>query len=201
MLKIVSRIDRRAPARRMAPNDEPYSITRRWPRWNQTRCGISWTSGWAPVAIEERQTGVSEGNVDVALPYTPRSASAARAGEPPVTARSNIDGVSPSMTTRTSFLELDSAGKSAQAGVALDASLLRAAGEHRRGDRLQIAHDRHERQSRADQRGRAGDRVTRFAEQEPGAQPGGRADEDRRDQAGGPAAEKRGGQHAECDAE
>jgi hypothetical protein len=68
MLKIVSRIDRRAPAARMAPNDEPYSTTRRSPRLNQTRWGISCTSGWAPVAIEERQTGVSDGNVDVALP-------------------------------------------------------------------------------------------------------------------------------------
>ena len=68
MLKIVSRIERRVPAARIAPNDEPYSITRRSPRWNHTRCGISCTSGCAPVAIEERQTGVSDGNVDVALP-------------------------------------------------------------------------------------------------------------------------------------
>ena len=49
----------------MAPNDEPYSTRRCSPRWYQTRCGISWTSGCAPVAIEERQTGVSEGKVEI----------------------------------------------------------------------------------------------------------------------------------------
>ena len=62
MLKIASRIERRVPAARMAANEEPYSTTRRSPRWYQTRCGIPCTSGCAPVAIDERHTGVSDGN-------------------------------------------------------------------------------------------------------------------------------------------
>ena len=66
MLKIASS-KRLARARRRATaaNDEPYSTIRRSPRWYQTRCGIRWTSGWAPVAIDDRQTGVSEGNVEI----------------------------------------------------------------------------------------------------------------------------------------
>ena len=64
MLKTASRSDRRAPAALTAANEEPYSTRRRSPRFHQTRCGIRWTSGCAPVAIEERQTGVSEGNVE-----------------------------------------------------------------------------------------------------------------------------------------
>jgi hypothetical protein len=52
----------------MAAKDEPYSTTRCSFRWYQTRCGIRWTSGCAPVAIEERQTGVSEGNVEKPRP-------------------------------------------------------------------------------------------------------------------------------------
>ena len=55
------------------------------------------------------------------------------------------------MTTRTSFL----AGKGAQARVALDASLLRAAGEHGRRHRLEIADNRYEREQGSDQRCRA----------------------------------------------
>ena len=43
-LKIVSRSERIVPAARMAPNDEPYSTSRRSPRWYQTRCGIPCTS-------------------------------------------------------------------------------------------------------------------------------------------------------------
>ena len=62
MLKIVSRIERRVPAARIAANEEPYSTSRRSSRWYQTRCGIRCTSGWAPVAIDDRQTGVSDGN-------------------------------------------------------------------------------------------------------------------------------------------
>ncbi len=68
MSKIVSRSERTVPAARIAPNDEPYSTSRRSLRWYQTRCGMWWTSGWPPVAIELMHTGVSEGKVDTARP-------------------------------------------------------------------------------------------------------------------------------------
>ena len=59
--------------RRSAANDEPYSTSRCSPRWYQTRCGISCTSGCAPVTSDERQTGVSDGNTVAARRYSPRS--------------------------------------------------------------------------------------------------------------------------------
>src|SRR6266516_1859698 len=59
-------LDRLVPATRSAANDEPYSTSRRSSRWYQTRCGIRWTSGCEPVAIDARHTGVSDGKVDVA---------------------------------------------------------------------------------------------------------------------------------------
>ena len=43
-------------------------------RSHQTRCGMWCTSGLPPVAIDERQTGVSDGNVDAARRYVPCSA-------------------------------------------------------------------------------------------------------------------------------
>ena len=55
-------------------------------------------SGCVPVAIELRQTGVSDGNVDTARRYSPCSARNRSAG---VSAASNTDGVSPSTMTRT----------------------------------------------------------------------------------------------------
>jgi hypothetical protein len=64
MLKTASSSERRAPAARTAPNDDPYSTRRCSSRFHQTRCGIRWTSGCAPVAIEDRQTGVRDGNVE-----------------------------------------------------------------------------------------------------------------------------------------
>jgi hypothetical protein len=103
-LKITSRIVRVVPAARTAPNDEPYSTSRCSPRWYQTRCGISCTSGCAPVAIDERQTGVREGNVVTARRYSPRLIRNRSAGtSSSSTARSSMAGVSPSMTIRTSF--------------------------------------------------------------------------------------------------
>ncbi len=57
-----------------------------------------WTSGCPPVAIDDRQTGVSDGNVDAARAYVPCSSRYRKAG---VSAASNIDGVRPSMTIRT----------------------------------------------------------------------------------------------------
>ena len=68
MLKIASRIERRVPAARIAANEEPYSTRRRSPRCHQTRCGMWWMSGCAPVASVLRQTGVSDGNAE-----TPRA--------------------------------------------------------------------------------------------------------------------------------
>ena len=68
MLTSVSRSVRPIPAARTAPNELPYSTTRSSRRSYQTRCGISCTSPWAPVAIEERQTGVSDGKTEVARP-------------------------------------------------------------------------------------------------------------------------------------
>ena len=66
MLTSVSRSVWPMPAARTAPNELPYSTSRCSRRSYQTRCGISWTSPCAPVAIDERQTGVSDGNTDVA---------------------------------------------------------------------------------------------------------------------------------------
>ena len=65
-MMIVSRIDRLIPAARTAANDDPYSTIRARPRSYQTRCGMWWTSGCAPVAIDERQTGVNDGKVEMA---------------------------------------------------------------------------------------------------------------------------------------
>ena len=66
MSKIVSTSARRVPAATTAANDDPYSTIRRASRSYQTRCGMWWTSGCAPVAIDDAQTGVSEGNVEIA---------------------------------------------------------------------------------------------------------------------------------------
>ena len=106
MLKIVSTIERRVPAATTAPNDEPYSTRRRSLRSYQTRCGIRCTSGWPPVAIDDAQTGVSEGKVESgaavgALRGEKRERRSARRARP---RRSNTDGVRPSMTISTSFL-------------------------------------------------------------------------------------------------
>src|SRR5436305_8451914 len=125
MLKIASRIDRRVPAARSAAKDDPYSTIRRSPRWYQTRCGMWCTSGCAPVGIEERQTGVSDGKVEVARPYSPCSARKRSAGAWLSSADSKVAAARPSMTTRMSFLSgiyLLVASEDAQAGVALPAA-------------------------------------------------------------------------------
>ena len=69
----VSRSDRVMPAARTAPNDDPYSTMRCSSRYHQTRWGMWCTSPCAPVAIDERQTGVSDGKVDAARAYVPCS--------------------------------------------------------------------------------------------------------------------------------
>jgi hypothetical protein len=113
MLKIASRIERRVPTARSAAKDDPYSTIRRSPRWYQTRCGMWWTSGCAPVAIEERQTGVRDGNVEVARPYSPCSARKRSAGAWLSSALSKVAAARPSITTRMTFLS----GTACGAGV------------------------------------------------------------------------------------
>ena len=66
MLKIVSTSDCERPAARRAANEEPYSTIRRSCRFHQTSEGMWCTPGPAPVAIEVRQTGVSDGKTEVA---------------------------------------------------------------------------------------------------------------------------------------
>src|SRR6478735_2795431 len=101
MPTIVSRMERRVPAARIAPNEEPYSTTRPSCLFHQTRCGMWCRSGCAPVTIEVRQTGVSDGKVVTPRLYSPASASSDSVGaDRSPTACSNTDGVSPSMTTR-----------------------------------------------------------------------------------------------------
>src|SRR5712691_3528225 len=136
MLMIVSRRERAIPAARTAPNDEPYSTSRSRSRSYQTRCGMRWTSGCAPVAIDERHTGVSEGNVEIAREYDPCSARNESAGaRPSPTAASNIDGVRPSMTIRINFLV---ACKRTQSGVTLGSAAAQARGQDGDQRRLQI---------------------------------------------------------------
>src|ERR671931_547008 len=136
MLKIASRIERRVPAARRAAKDDPYSTIRRSSRWYQTRCGMWWTSGCAPVTIDERQTGVSDGNVDVARPYSPCSARNRSAGAWLSRAASKVKAVRPSMTTRMTFLV---AGKYPKPGVALAAATSQPCAEGRQGHRFEVA--------------------------------------------------------------
>ena len=155
----VSRSVRPSPAARAAPNDDPYSTSRRSSRCHHTRCGISWTSGWAPVAIEERHTGVSDGNVVVARASVPCSASAVRVGSAAVPSEpSSIDGVSPSITTRTSFLGASALLAGHFASVRSPACRsgsfrARRAASGGNGHRQEVADHRHEREQSDRHRG------------------------------------------------
>src|ERR1700709_2332872 len=61
-------------------------------------------SGPAPVAMVDRQTGASEGNVEPACPRAPRATSSSRLGAAPVAiAAASVSGARPSTTIRTSF--------------------------------------------------------------------------------------------------
>ena len=63
------------------------------PRCHQTRCGISWTSPCAPVAIEEGEPGGRDGNVETERRYDPWSARNASHGVPRrSTASSSVGG-------------------------------------------------------------------------------------------------------------
>ena len=144
MPKTVSRSAWRAPTARIAEKDEPYSTTRCSPRWYQTRCGMWWTSGNAPVAIEVRQTGVSDGKTLVPRPLQPASARAARAGSLPSSRpRSSASGVSPSTTTRTTFFRSASVrsvfGKNSEACVALVGLPTETRARDRRGHGRDVA--------------------------------------------------------------
>src|SRR3954453_11459850 len=107
MLKTASRIACRVPAARIAAKEDPYSTIRRSPRLYQTRCGIRCTSGCAPVAIDDRQTGVNEGKVETPRAYVPFAARNLSAGVlSSSAARSKTPGVRPSITIRISFLAI-----------------------------------------------------------------------------------------------
>src|SRR5512142_1046730 len=164
MSKIVSRRPRVSPLARIAWNGEPYSTSRCSPRFHQTRCGIPCTSGWAPVAIAERQTGVSEGKVETARRYSPSRASAASAGaRPDSTAASKAWGVRPSITIRITLRVTGSvAREDAQPRVPLPAARAQARAERRQGQSLEVAEHRHEGQRR-DQDRRAADEQRRPA--------------------------------------
>src|SRR5919201_1474120 len=154
MLITVSRMARAIPAARNAANEEPYSTIRRSSRWYQTRCGIRGTSGWAPVAIEERQTGVNDGKVDVARTYWPCSARNVSVGaRRSPTAASNTDGVSPSMTIRISGLVTC---ERAEPGVPLGRPSPQAGGE-RGGERRPPVAERGDPRERREHGRRPGD--------------------------------------------
>src|SRR3954468_23450679 len=145
---IVSRSERASPAARIAPNEEPYSMMRCSPRCHHTRCGIWCTSGYEPVEIDARQTGVSDGKTEAARRYSPCSARKRIAG---VSTASNIDGVSPSITITTTRLR-SVLGKGAQARVRVGRAAAQPRAEHGHCERLEVAQDRDERQSSARER-------------------------------------------------
>src|SRR5919204_3424129 len=145
MLKIASRIERAMPAARNAPKDEPYSTIRFSRRWYQTRWGTWCASGCTPVAIDVRQTGVSEGNTETPRAYVPFSSRKRRAGTRSVsTAASSTDGGRPSMTIRISFFLVF--GKGAQPRVALAGATAYTGCERGECKRFDVADERNERE-------------------------------------------------------
>src|SRR6266536_3934629 len=140
-LTIVSRSPRASPDARNAANEEPYSTSRSSPRCHQTRCGMPCTSGCPPVAIDARQTGVSEGKVETPRRYEPCSSRKRSAG---VSAASNIDGVRPSITIRTTGFRLSVTGQRAQPGVPLGLARAQPQAERGQDDGLDVADERHE---------------------------------------------------------
>ena len=149
-LKITSRIARVVPAARIAPNEEPYSTTRSSPRWYQTRCGISCTSGWPPVAIDDRQTGVSDGNVVTARRYSPSFIRKRRRGHVVRLHRAFEHGRREAVDDDQDEL-LHGAlvpGERAQAGVALSRAPAEPHSERGHGHRLDVAEHGDERERR-----------------------------------------------------
>src|SRR5580765_4785741 len=147
MPTIVSRSERRVPAARIAPNEDPYSTMRCSPRCHQTRCGMWCTSGCAPVAIDVRHTGVSDGKVVTARRYSPAPASAESVGvERSPTAFSKVDGVRPSMTMRIARL----LRKRSEARVLLVGTSARPQRDDRDRDGLDEAENRDQRDDECD---------------------------------------------------
>jgi hypothetical protein len=126
-----------------------------------------WTPGPAPVAIEVRQTGVSEGKTDVARRYSAWSARKESAGARPLsTARSKAAGVIPSTTIRTSFSGMAAllvAGERPQTRVPLGLRPAKPARQAGQDDGLEIADDRDE--------GGSGEHESTAADERPGATP------------------------------
>src|SRR4051794_29198802 len=145
---IVSRRPCVSPAARIAANDDPYSTRRPSRRCHQTRCGISWTSPCTPVAIDARQTGVSEGKVEVERRYVPCSRRNRSAG---VSAASSVVGVRPSITTRTTGFGGATGsvpGERAEPCVAVGRARPQPQAERRYGHGLEVAQHRDEREHR-----------------------------------------------------
>ena len=95
----------RVPSARVAAKEEPYSTNRPSPWWYQVMPGMREPTGCSPVTIAERQTGVSDGNVETQVSVRePAAASAAIVGaRPAAIARSRSSGPRPSTTARTTF--------------------------------------------------------------------------------------------------
>src|SRR5205823_2779893 len=139
------------------------------------RCGMRCTSGCAPVAIDDRQTGVSDGKVETPRRYVPFAARNESAGALPVsTASSKTAGVSPSTTTRISFLRSANsiAGQAAQAGVALVVAPARPGAERGEPDRLEEADDGDQRERGHQERGEADENGCAPAGSSPPESPG-----------------------------
>src|SRR5688572_2598029 len=71
MLSTASRTTPPMPAASTAPSDDPYSTTRCSSAFHQTMCGMPCTSDQLPVAMELRQTGVTDGNALTPRAYSP----------------------------------------------------------------------------------------------------------------------------------
>ena len=120
------------------------------------------TPGPAPVAIEERQTGVSDGKTEVACRYVAVLArgSESAGARPLSTARSNAAGVIPSTTIRTSFLHAGATSRAcSQTGVALGRAPAQPRRERGQRERLEIADDGNEGEGCDDERGDRDERL------------------------------------------
>ena len=114
--------------------------------------------GGGPGGDDERQTGVSDGKVETPRRYVPFAARNESAGALPVsTASSKTAGVSPSTTTRISFLRSANsvAGQAAQAGVALALATAGPGAERGQPDGLEEADDGNQRERSEQERSEA----------------------------------------------
>ena len=95
----------RVPSASVAANDDPYSTNRPSPRWYHVIPGMCEPTGCSPVTSADRQTGVSDGNVETHRSVRdPASMRAAIVGaRPAASTRSRSSGPRPSTTARTTF--------------------------------------------------------------------------------------------------